>query len=77
MLEQLGHEIWTAEGPDVVAVLGFHCPTRMAVIRLTGGELFIWSPVALTDGLRAEVDALGKVGYLVAPNWLQLRHLST
>jgi hypothetical protein len=73
LLEKLGHEIWTAEGSDVVAIMGFHYPTRMAVIRLTGGELLIWSPVAPTDGLRAEIDALGKVGYLVAPN--SLHHL--
>jgi hypothetical protein len=40
----------------------------MAVIRLASGDLFIWSPTALTDGLRAEVDSLGKVRHLVAPN---------
>ncbi len=73
MLEKLGDEIWTAEGSDVVAMLGFHYPTRMAVIRLAGGELLIWSPVALTDGLRAEIEALGNVGYLIAPN--SLHHL--
>jgi hypothetical protein len=42
----------------------------MAVIRLTDGDLFIWSPTALTDGLRAEVEALGNVRHLVAPNSL-------
>jgi hypothetical protein len=73
LLEKLGHEIWTAEGSHVVAMLGFHYPTRMAVIRLADGELFVWSPIALTDGLRAKVDALGKVGYLIAPN--SLHHL--
>jgi hypothetical protein len=44
----------------------------MAVMRLANGDLFIWSPTALTDGLRAEVDSLGKVRHLVAPN--SLRH---
>ena len=42
----------------------------MVVIRLSGRDLFIWSPVALTDGLRAATDALGEVRYLVAPNSL-------
>jgi Domain of unknown function (DUF4336) len=69
MLKQFGREIWTAEGSDVVAMLGFHYPTRMVVIRLTS-DLFVWSPVALSDGLRAEVDALGVVRYLIAPNSL-------
>jgi hypothetical protein len=73
LLEKLGDEIWTADGSNVVAMLGFHYPTRMAVIRLADGELFVWSPIALTDGLRAKVDALGKVGYLIAPN--SLHHL--
>jgi hypothetical protein len=73
MLKQFGREIWTAEGAEVVAMLGFRYPTRMAVIRLPGGDLFVWSPVALTEGLRAEVDALGKVRHLIAPN--ALHHL--
>lgn len=70
ILQEFGSEIWTADGTDVVAALGFDYPTRMAVIRLADGDLFIWSPIALTDGLRAEVDSLGKVRHLVAPNSL-------
>ncbi|WP_425330043.1 DUF4336 domain-containing protein [Terrirubrum flagellatum] len=73
MLEEFGAEIWTAAGSDVTAALGFHYPTRMAVIRLTNGDLFIWSPIALTDRLREEVDSLGRVRHLVAPN--SLHHL--
>lgn len=73
MLEEFGPDIWMTDGPDVMAALGFHYPTRMAVIRLDGGDLFIWSPTALTDRLRAEVEALGKVRHLVAPN--SLHHL--
>jgi hypothetical protein len=73
MLKQFDHDIWIADGPDVV-IAGFRYPTRMAVIRLSGGCLFIWSPIRLTDGLRAEVDALGQVRHIVAPN--SLHHLS-
>lgn len=73
MLGEFGREIWTADGSEVVAMLGFRYPTRMAVIRLSGGDLFVWSPVALTDAIRTEADALGKVRYLVAPN--ALHHL--
>jgi hypothetical protein len=72
MLKQFGHEIWTSDGPDVV-IVGFHYPTRMAVIRLSDQRLFIWSPIQLTDILRAEVDALGHVRHIVAPN--SLHHL--
>src|SRR5262245_12686267 len=70
MLKQFGPEIWTSDGPEVVAALGFHYPTRMAVIRLVSGGLFVWSPIKLTDDLRAAVDALGDVRHLVAPNSL-------
>lgn len=70
MLKPHGQDIWIADGPDVTAFLGFHYPTRMAVIRLAGGGLFVWSPTALSDDLRAGVNALGDVRYLVAPNAL-------
>lgn len=66
MLEQFAPEIWIASGPTVTAA-GFHYPTRMAVIRLAGGALFVWSPVALSDALGAAVDDLGEVRYLMRP----------
>ena len=72
MLKQFGHEVWTADGAEVT-IAGFHYPTRMAVIRLSDAHLFIWSPIRLTEALRAEVDALGEVRHIVAPN--SLHHL--
>ena len=72
MLKEFGHEIWTADGPTVAGV-GFHYPTRMAVMRLSDGSLFIWSPIQLADSLRVEVDAVGQVRHIVAPN--SLHHL--
>jgi len=73
VLEQFGDDIWTIGGATVEA-FGFHYPTRMAIIRLAGDNLFVWSPISLSDELRIEVDALGKVGHIVAPN--SLHHLS-
>ena len=72
MLEEFAKDVWTAEGP-VVKFIFFDYPTRMAVIRLSDGGLWIWSPIALTDELAAEVDALGPVRHLVSPN--ALHHL--
>jgi len=74
-LKSFGPQIWTAEGP-VVSVAGFRYPTRMAVIRLSDGSLFIWSPVALGAELQAAVEALGPVGNIVAPNSLHHLHLA-
>jgi hypothetical protein len=71
-MRDFGRDIWIADGPDV-AVAGFHYPTRMAVVRLTDGGLFVWSPIRLTDDLRMAADALGRVAHIVAPN--SLHHL--
>ena len=72
MLQPFGPEIWITDG-DTLDISGFRYPTRMAVIRLSGGGLLIWSPVAFTDDLRTAVDALGPVTHIVAPN--DLHHL--
>jgi len=72
-LYPLGENIWIADGP-LVSFFGFPYPTRMAVIRLDNGDLFVWSPIALTPKLQAEVEALGPVKHLVSPN--KLHHLS-
>lgn len=69
MLEPFGENIWIAAGGEVVSA-SFRYPTRMAVIRLADGGLFVWSPVAMSDALRAEVDALGPVRHIVTPTAL-------
>jgi Domain of unknown function (DUF4336) len=66
-LQEIGPSIWVSEGP-VVSFYSFPYPTRMAVIRLTEGSLFVWSPIALSAALQSEVDALGPVRHLVSPN---------
>ena len=73
MLKNFGEEIWISDGAPVVAALGFHYPTRMALIRLADGGLFVWSPTELTDDLRAAISELGPVRHIVAPN--SLHHL--
>ncbi len=71
-LREFGSELWVGEGP-VVSFFGFPYPTRMALVRLSDGGLFVWSPIALSPALRQEVDALGPVRHLVSPN--PLHHL--
>lgn len=75
VLEPFDEEIWIASGADVNSA-GFRYSTRMAVIRLRGDELFVWSPVALSNALRAEVDALGRVRFLVTPTAMHHVYLS-
>lgn len=70
MLTSFAPDIWIAAGPTLKAGLGFHYPTRMAIIRLADGGLFVWSPTAPDPALVAAVRALGPARVLVAPNSL-------
>lgn len=71
-LRPFATNIWLADGAEAV-VAGFRYPTRAAVIRLSDDRLLVWSPVALSPALRAAIDALGAVCWLVPPN--SLHHL--
>lgn len=58
--------LWTAE--RTMSLLGMPFRTRMTVVRLACGELWVHSPIDVDDALRAEIDALGPVRHVVAPN---------
>ena len=72
MLEEFGPSLYVAEGPTV-SFYGFPYPTRMAVVRLSDNSAWVWSPVALTDELASEVEAIGPVRHIVSPN--KIHHL--
>jgi hypothetical protein len=73
MLEAISDDVWIADGPSV-SFMGFPFPTRMGIVRLPSGALWVWSPVGLDKALAAEVDALGNVRHLVEPN--KIHHLA-
>lgn len=63
--------MWIVDGPEIrmdygLATLPF--PTRMVVVRLTSGHLWLHSPIAPDNALFDAIDALGEVRHLVAPN---------
>jgi hypothetical protein len=72
VIEPIDANLWIADGPSV-SFLGFPYPTRMTLVRLAGGSLWVWSPIALDERLQDEVNALGPVRHLVSPN--KLHHL--
>lgn len=74
-LEAVGEDIWLAEG-EIVNFFGFPYPTRMVVVRLKSGLLWIWSPIGLSANLRRQIDALGRVAHLVSPNKIHHLYLS-
>jgi hypothetical protein len=72
MLEEFGPSLYLAQGPTV-SFFGFPYPTRMAVVQLSDGSAWVWSPIALPDELASAVEAIGPVRYIVSPN--KIHHL--
>lgn len=73
-----GEGIWIVNGPEVSYSLGgvtIPCPTRMTVIKLQDGSLWLHSPVSCDPDLVAAVSALGTVSAIVAPNTLHYTFL--
>lgn len=76
----LAPDIGIVDGPfEYLTVGGIRLPlpftTRMTVIRLTNGDLFLHSPIAFDKGLAAEIEALGRVRRLVSPNQFHYAHI--
>jgi hypothetical protein len=72
MLTEIDRDIWIAEGPSV-PFLGVPYPTRMTLVRLSDGGLWLCSPIELNATLADAVQALGPVQHLVSPN--KIHHL--
>ncbi|MBK1635176.1 DUF4336 domain-containing protein [Rhodovulum adriaticum] len=73
-LKPLAPGLWVADGP-AIRFYGMPFPTRMVVVRLSGGGLWMHSPIAPDERLLDEIDALGPVTHLVAPNALHYAYL--
>ena len=58
--------LWVAETP--LRFFGLEVGTRMSVVRLSDGGLWLHSPIELADDLRQELDRLGPVRFVVCPN---------
>ncbi len=70
--------IWTVEGPEVsyrLAGITIPCPTRMTVVQLGDGTLWLHSPVCYSAPLAAALHALGPISALIAPNSYHYLHV--
>jgi hypothetical protein len=65
-LERLADTLWVSAAP--LAMLGVQVGTRMTLVRLSDRSLWLHSPVAISATLKTQVDALGPVSWIVAPN---------
>ena len=66
-LEPFGERIWICDGPRV-RMMTIPFATRMTIVELEPGNLWVHSPLDPTPEVREAVDALGTVRYIVAPN---------
>ena len=65
---QIAPNLWTVEGPALIFA-GAPMNTRMTVVRLRDGSLWVHSPIAWSEGLEAQLLQWGgEVSVLVAPN---------
>ena len=71
MLACIAPDLWHAARAFRAA--GIPVTSRMTVVRLRSGGLWLHSPVLIDDALAAQLDALGPVQCIVAPN--KVHHL--
>ena len=78
-LKPFAPDLWIVDGPEIAMrfPLGvrFPFPTRMTVVRLPSGALWVHSPIAWDDALGEAIAAIGPVRHLIAPNTLHYSFL--
>src|SRR5215467_645856 len=76
----LAPDIGIVDGPlEYLTVGGVRVPipftTRMTVVRLSNGELFLHSPIKFDRGTAEELREFGTVRHLVSPNQFHYAHI--
>jgi hypothetical protein len=66
MLKAIAPDIWHVQ--HNFKANGLPVSSRMTIVRLGNGGLWLHSPVLLSSDDRAQIEALGKVQYIVAPS---------
>lgn len=66
-LKTFAEGLWTATTPIRFAMTWF--PHVMTVVRLANGDLLLHSPCGASNDLLHDIDNLGRVAHVVAPNW--------
>lgn len=72
--------IGIVDGPfEYFRVAGVRMPmpftTRMTVVRLANGDLFLHSPIAYDEALAAELGRFGRIRHLISPNQWHYAHV--
>ncbi len=74
VLKPVAENLWIVDsGPQ--QAMGLTLPVRMTVIRLANGDVWLHSPTRFNGELRREIETLGPIRHLVAPNVAHWTHL--
>ncbi|MGL5076154.1 MAG: DUF4336 domain-containing protein, partial [Waterburya sp.] len=73
MLQHIDTNLWVAEQP--LKFMGLSVGTRMTVLRLADNSLLLISPIQITAQIKQQLDNLGIVRYLIAPNLFHYLYL--
>jgi hypothetical protein len=76
-----GSHIGVVDGPlEYLTMAGVRLPlpftTRMTVVRLASGDLFLHSPIAFNPELARKLSSTGRVRHLVSPNQFHYAHIA-
>nr|WP_245181780.1 DUF4336 domain-containing protein [Sinorhizobium mexicanum] len=76
----MGLNIGIVDGPfEYLTVGGVRLPlpftTRMTVVRLSDGSLFLHSPIKFAEALAGELQRMGAIRHLVSPNQFHYAHI--
>jgi len=77
-LKKIADNLWIVDGEEVLMDFKFFkvpFSTRMTVIRLQNGGLWVHSPTKPNDNLLLEIKRLGEVKHLIAPNVLHYSYI--
>ncbi len=66
MIKALDDNIWIAEQP--LRYFGLEVGTRMTVVRLDSDALVVISPIEMSDRIKQQLDSIGPVEHIIAPN---------
>ena len=66
MIKEFADNLWVAED-EKFTVGGLQIGSRMTIIRLNDGNLFVHSRIALSKTIKGSIDSIGKLKFIIAP----------
>lgn len=73
-LKPVAPALWIVDGP-IIDLYRMPFPTRMTVVRLSTGDLWLHSPIAFAGDLLQALQEIGPIRHLIAPNWIHYAHV--